>query len=1018
MHLRLKFLSLAAATMLFSLSSPRPLLGTTLNAVASNSQGRTNQDLEARAEQLSQEGTEQLHRGQLLEAANTFKQALEIYQELGDLNSAASSPGRRSLELKRSVRDSGTSAKELQSIRNLVEVDTALRDSPQTLELSKATLEITQSTLTKSSPGEVRDRETELKHLIALGDNYISLGKYEQAVESANASLALAQELHDSHAQAVAFVTLASAYKSLASSKSDYRKAAAAAISGLTTAWEINDHHCEAKALAVLGSIYSSLNEKKTALIFAKQGLKVAKENNIPIAAVCSLLTLADVHLQQAQYQKAIESAQEGRDVLQQLQQRESEGATSVMQGIAYLGQGNVQQSLQFAELGLEISREVKSSRLEALALIVLSLSHSKDGDFQKALELIDQSRDIANESKNRDLEALILEVRGEIYRNVGQKEQAIASYQEALSINNSFSALAGVARVYQESNLLATAIAYYKRAVNKNEEQNPRAIAGLPVWLQQSFPQAVQDVNGLGATNVYRSFSSLLLGQTRPFEAQQVLELLKGQELREYTGNPRINNTQTGQPASLTITTTEEQILGEYGSLINFGYQLDECQQTRCPQLEQLLQQREVLTKQYYQTIGELETEIRNKRASDEAFVDPNQFAQKAQEIVAAQPGTLLIYPLVLEDKIWLLWASKGGILNSVEVTDVSQAQLEATVSKFRQLLQNRLSNIDELKATSKQLYDWLLKPVERELKANDIKNLVFSLDRSTRYIPMSALFDGENYLIENYTVSTVLSAKLTDTPRAVDEGRIASRPLGSKATPGDNQDTTVLAMGVSEAVGGFRPLPNVPPELDAIVRRDVAETLGIYPGQEFLNQAFSFFALRDNLPNHEMLHIATHSKFVPGPANQSFILLGTGEKLAIPQIETWLNLRNTNLVVLSACETALGGRGLDGREIAGVGYYFLKGGAKTVIASLWKVDDQSTRLLMEQFYENLAQGTPTSPVRKAEAMRQAQLALLNGNNITPVEQQDDNQPPTAKKISLSHPYYWAPFILMGSGL
>lgn len=1033
MHQPVKLLGFAAAILLCSVSFPQPLLGTPLNEVASN--------LQAEAEQLFQDGMEQLERSQVPEAVQRWEQALEIYKQL--TVSQANEPDIRTGEIK--------------IIKELVEVYTSLRDPDKTIELSQSSLAIAR---------ELGDRDTELKLLLALGEAYNSIGKHEQAVDSARASLVLAKKLQNSQAKAAAFLTLASAYQSLASNHDDYQKATMAAISGLTTAWAVKDRDSEAKALAILGSIYNSRREKQNAILFAQQSLKVARENNIPSATASSLLTLSGVYLGQGKYQNTIESTEQGRDVLQDLKRREEEGATAVMEGLAYLGRGNVPQSFKMAERGLAIAKEIESSRIKALALIVLSLAYSKDGDSQKALELIDQSRDIAKDLNNRDLEALVLEVLGEIYRQAGQKDRAIAAYQEAISIGNSFSALAGVARLYQESDLLATAIAYFKRAVNKNEQQIPRAIAGLPLWLQESFPQAVQDVNGLATTNVYRSFTNLLLAETRPSEAQQVIELLKGQELREYTGNPRVNNTATGQPASLTLTPSEEQILSEYGSLISFGYRIAQCQRTRCSELEQLLQQREDLTKEYYQAVEELEAEIHKKRATDAAFVDPNQFALKAREIVEAQPGTVLIYPLVLEDKIWLMWASKGGIFKSMEVTNVSQVQLEETVSKFRRLLQNRLSKIDELQATSKQLYDWLLKPLEKELKANDIQHLVFALDRSTRYIPMSALFDGEKYLIENYTVSTVVSANLTDTAKPRHEGRVASMPSGSeKRSPtggvsvprqsvastsqaprfmlGENpksnlppsltppyqgrdrggnlkssEDPTVLAFGVSEAVGGFRELPNVPPELDAIVRRELGEKPGIYPGQEFLNREFNFFTLRDNLPNHQLLHIATHSKFVPGGAHKSFILLGTGERLAIPDIETWLNLRNVNLVVLSACQTALGGRGLDGREIIGVGYYFLKGGARTVIASLWNVDDYSTRLLMEQFYENLGRGTPTSPVTKAKAMREAQLALLNGKITAPIVQQENTLPPDANNSTLRHPYYWAPFILMGSEL
>ena len=1056
MRRSLKFFGFVVASLLLSVSSPRPLIGTTLSPVLSDSQAQQIQNSVTEAGQLSQQGIEQFNRGQLLEAAHAFKQALEIYKNLETRFSKSAS----------------NSTEEINTLRNLVKVYISLKAPSQAVEVSKEMLE---------NARKIGDRDAELKLLITLGDAYNSLGEYQQAVESATASLTLAQERQNSQAKAAALVTLASAYQSLASSKSDYQKATSAAISGLTTAWKAKDPESEAKALAILGSVYSSLNNHRNALVYAGQGLEVAKKNNIPSAAASSLLTLASLHLEDGEYETVIQSSEQSRAYLEKLQQRETEGAALVMQALAYYGQGNSQQSFKLTEQGLAIARESKSPLIEALGLIVLSLNYNDTNNSQKAIELINQSRTIAKEQNNRELEAFILEVIGGIYKDSGDQQNAIASYQEAISLSDSYTAKAGLARVYQNANLLASAITYYKQAINKNEEQSRRVIPGLPVWLQASFPQAVQNINGLRTADIYRSLTNLLLLQRRIPEAQQVLELLKGQELREYTDNTEVS----AQPVSLTMTSTEEGILKDYGSLIAFGQQLDQCQKTNCTQLEQLLQQRAALSQQYYQTLEQLETALRNGSISDKAILNPSEFALKAQAIVEEQPGTVLIYPLMLQDKIWLLWASKGGIFKSVEVPGVSQAQVEVTVLRFRQLLQNRFSDTNELKATGKQLYDWLIAPVEKELKANDIHNLVFSLDRSTRYIPMSALFDGEKYLVENYTVSTVLSTNLTKTrsptdspsssakssatvppftcaegckltrelatatPKGSGSGGVApvedqkrtKTPSSSEAPVSNTQNPRILGLGVSEALGGFQALPNVPAELNAIVRQELGASQGIYPGQKFLNQEFDFFALRDNLSGRQLLHIATHSEFVPGRAYKSFLLLGTGEKLAVPDIETWLNLRDIDLVVLSACDTALGGPGLNGREIAGIGYYFLKGGAKTVMASLWRIDDLSTRLLMEQFYKNLAQGTPTSPVIKAEALRQAQLALLHGSYTADAqtqtsilegrrttgmrsqsaEPQDESFPPstnTTKKSPFSHPYYWAPFILMGNGL
>lgn len=1013
----LNYFNIATVSLLVLVGFQEPIIGVPINLVSS--------DAKTEAMRLSKEGVKQLSFGELSDIS-TFEQALD-YQNL-DANKSKI-----------------TNIEDINNLRNPAKIFLSNND----LKLTKINLEISRKN---------GDRNTELKLLIQLGETYNLLGEYQQVIQSATASLFLAEELNNSQAKVESFVMLASAYQSLASSKSEYQKATSAAISGLTAAWDIKDSQSEAKALSILASVNNSLKKHREAVIFAQQSFKIAEQNNIPTVAASSLLTLASINLEEGNYQKTIESIQKSQEYLQKLQKRDLEGAVLVMQSLAYYGQGNLQDSTRLAEKSLVIAQNVKNPLIKALGLIVLSLNANDSKNFPKALELINQSRMIASEQKNQNLEAFILELRGSIYNNSGDKQQAIASYQAAILLNNSYTAQAGLARIYQDENLLATAITYYKQAINTKESQPQIIISGLPDWLQDSFPKAVQDLNGLRTVDIYRSLANLLLLQRRIPEAQQVLELLKEQELSEYTGTQV-----SSQPVSLTITPTEEQILKEYGSLITFGQRLEQCQKESCNELGELLKQRAVLTEQYSQTVAQLDTALRTRSTTDPAFLNPTQFALKAQAIAEEQPNTVLIYPLVLPDKIWLLWASKGGILKSVEVTGVSEAQLEVTVLRFRQLVQNRLSDINELKATSKQLYDWLIKPVESELKANKIQNLVFSLDSSTRYIPMGALYDGEKFLVENYAVSTVLSANMTKTQlplaligttansltttpsfacgescrlahsstqlnRDSSSSQTIQKLLGGAENVPNPQNPQILGLGVSEAVAGFDALPNVPAELDAIVRQETSDGKGIYPGKKFLNKSFDFFTLRDNLAHRQILHIATHSEFVPGRAYKSFLLLGTGEKLAIPDIEKWLNLRDVNLVVLSACETALGGSGLDGREISGIAYYFLNGGAKTVMASLWRIDDLSTRLLMEQFYQNLAKGTIISPITKAEALRQAQLALLNGkpNEALPPRLtattispsiETENTPATTNKSYFSHPYYWASFILIGSG-
>jgi CHAT domain-containing protein len=139
--------------------------------------------------------------------------------------------------------------------------------------------------------------------------------------------------------------------------------------------------------------------------------------------------------------------------------------------------------------------------------------------------------------------------------------------------------------------------------------------------------------------------------------------------------------------------------------------------------------------------------------------------------------------------------------------------------------------------------------------------------------------------------------------------------------------------------------------------------------------------------------VHFATHAAFVPGKASQSFILFGDSLIATLEEIQTGWTIK-ADLVVLSACETGIGGKLGNGEEILGLGYVFQDLGAKAAIASLWSIRDDSTAVLMDAFYGALQKGMP-----KAEALRQAQLTLIGD-------------------AQYSRPMYWAPFILIGNGL
>ena len=178
---------------------------------------------------------------------------------------------------------------------------------------------------------------------------------------------------------------------------------------------------------------------------------------------------------------------------------------------------------------------------------------------------------------------------------------------------------------------------------------------------------------------------------------------------------------------------------------------------------------------------------------------------------------------------------------------------------------------------------------------------------------------------------------------------------------------------------------------------------------------------AVRPLLNDYTILHFATHAAFVTGAPEDSFILFGNGDTPTLRDIEAW-SLSNVDLVVLSACETGVGGLG-NGEEILGLGYQFQLSGAQAVMASLWQVNDQATQILMATFYAALNQGHS-----KAEALRQAQTALITGDfallagsdrGLTVLAADGLPTAPASTRAvaTLEHPYFWAAFILIGNG-
>lgn len=386
--------------------------------------------------------------------------------------------------------------------------------------------------------------------------------------------------------------------------------------------------------------------------------------------------------------------------------------------------------------------------------------------------------------------------------------------------------------------------------------------------------------------------------------------------------------------------------------------------------QLVELLLQTDGVTAPTQQNLAQARSVIESLQLAElDNFFQEACLQAKPVQIDQVDANAAVIYPIVLEDRLEVILSLAGEPLHHY-ATSVSRREVEQVAAQFRQSISPLARSQDRL-YFARQLYDWLLRPAETNLAPREVTTLVFVLDSSLQNLPIAALYDGNQFLIEKYSVALTPSLQLFD-----------PQPLA-------RQNLQVLTGGLTEARQGFSALPDVALELQQIT----AEV----PSKLILNQDLTNANLEQQLSQvpFNIVHLATHGQF-SSDADKTFILTWD-DRLNVKQLNGLLETRDQSettpleLLVLSACQTATG----DKRAALGLAGVAVRSGARSTVASLWSVNDEAAANLMVKFYQELAKPGAT----KAEALRQAQLALL-------------------QEPKFRTPYYWSPFVLIGNWL
>jgi CHAT domain-containing protein len=383
-----------------------------------------------------------------------------------------------------------------------------------------------------------------------------------------------------------------------------------------------------------------------------------------------------------------------------------------------------------------------------------------------------------------------------------------------------------------------------------------------------------------------------------------------------------------------------------------------------------------------------------------DNFFQDPcSPTADLKVTIDELDPQGAVIYPIVLSDRLEVILSLAGKPLQLFTI-NISESEVNRTLdalydSLYNQSLDNSavnifsttplnprevIANTQTLLPNLREIYRWLIQPLEAELTSNKVETLVFVLQGKLQNVPMAALYDGKQYLLEKHSVALAPSLQL----------------LNHQAQPIDNRK--VLAAGLSQQIAIkqqiFPALNHVPEELKQIQ--------AVFPSsQQLLDQEFTLEQLQQQLQKgFPIIHLATHGVFSSDP-RQTFIVTGDRQMIDLSNFSTLLNssAQKPELVVLSACDTATG----DERAVLGLAGVAVRSGSTTV-GSLWSVGDDSTSKLMSEFYRQLS----NSQIKKVTALQQAQLSLIKSLRTHPPLPELKQLPP--------HPYSWAAYVLLGN--
>jgi len=878
------------------------------------------------------------------------------------------------------------------------------------------------------------NKRVEAGTLNILARIYASHGEFQRSFEYEEQALALFRTLKNRVGESTVLNNIGVNYERTGESA----KALQCYMQVLAVDRALEDRRSEALALNNIGTEYYHLGEPQKALEYLQQGLEVVHTFKDPYMEAAILVDMGAAYDRLGEPQKALDNFQQSLSFSQTVGDSESVALALNNIGFEYMALGEMEKALDFLHRALTIRHNLKDQRREAQTLTGIGSVHSKMGETETALHYYQEALPLARAVSDREGEADVLIDMGDVTLELEGPQkaldfynQALALYQSVGNIDSEAGARNSLGSAYLQLGEGQKSLEYLNQALQQTESTGDQSQEAMVLY---ELARAEQKANHLtqalarvtAALDLTEHFRGALSGSDirtsylasvrERYELQVALLMqLHHQRPAEGFAAKALEASERARARGLLDLLTESHAdirQGVEPAMLERERSLQEALRAKAGYRIQLLSQ-----KHTEQQAGDLEKEINTLTTEyEETERQIRERSPRYASLTQPQPLTLaeiqhLLDPNTALLEYWLgeegsfLWVVTGDSLESYSLP--KRAEIEAAARQaYTELSVNNPETGGKFTAALSRV---LLRGVEHSLLR---KRLVIVAEGAVQYIPFAALRTPQGIpLISGHEIVNLPSASTLAVLRREMEGRNAAprqvavladpvfnrndpRVTGGSAPATPQEGTDTLVRSAKES--GLLSLDRLP------ATRLEAEAIVAQAGKDSSLQALDFDASRQaatspELGQYRIVHIASHTLLNSRHPELSDIILSLVDQQGRPQdgflqSHEIFNLKlNADLVVLSACETALG-KEVQGEGLIGLTRAFMYAGAPRVVASLWRVPDRATAELMKQFYAAmLGEGLPP-----AAALRKAQLTL-------------------SKERRWSAPYYWAAFTLQG---